>query len=177
MPTLLTIKSKDNAKEIKGYALPKNIRDFELPITLLLSNDYTPTLYTDRTLTKKVTDSYKSLNIVDRDIKEGLLFNEDGYILKWNPNPKLSLVAPKMLEKSVKDTTIKKPETSTIDEKARTTQIAWTVGGWALIYYIYKKYWDKSNAWKGGIIIASAYNAYNTYKIFSQPAVVTQNKK
>jgi hypothetical protein len=67
---------------------------------------------------------------------------------------------------------------SSFGKKARTTQLVFIAGGWALIYYIYKKKWNKSNGWKAGILIATAYNAYSTYKTLSSPAIqVTTTKK
>jgi len=68
--------------------------------------------------------------------------------------------------------------TSPLGKTARTTQLIFIAGGWALIYYIYKKNWSKSKGWKAGILLATAYNAYSTYKTLSSPAIqVTTTKK
>lgn len=175
MPELLTIKGSESTNDVQGYALPKNMVDFELPITLLLADNYSPTLYTDRSLTGTVDKKYKSLNVVDRDIKEGLLFNEDGYVFKWNADPKKSLIAPKMLEKSVikeqpkavKPTLESKKDLTTLDKNI---QIGYAIGASALLFYLYKNYWKASNLWKVGIAIGGymvykeAYKAYLLFK-------------
>ena len=60
---------------------------------------------------------------------------------------------------------------SILGKTARKIRIGFSVVGWGVFGIVAYKFWNKSMTWKVMLSVLGAYNLYNTYKIFSKPAL------
>lgn len=187
---LITINgtAQDKGKSVSGYALPKDIKDFKIPATILFVPNYSPTFHVEDTNSKtglKQVDLVRkpaSVNIVDVDDERKWLITDDGYVLGYNIER--MLISPKLLPSKKIDATEKidpkgasNSNKSPLEKKLRNIQIGVAVVGWSIFGLIAWKKWDASLIWKGAIVSCGVANAYNTYRVLSKPALnVSKNK-
>jgi len=100
---------------------------------------------------------------------------DDGYALGTNILPYLFFV-PQEEKKPTKSATSNSTleqdlNNSDLGKTARKIQIGFSVVGWGVFGILAYKFWNKSMTWKVMLSVFGAYNLYNTYKIFSKPAL------
>jgi hypothetical protein len=146
------------AMEKQGYARGNTImlKDGEV-FTVIEKRQFTIGNPTPRTQTYWITD-------------KGLAIKPTRAGLKITDAEKTDSQSQESQIKEAKET----PQTSieeSVGKGVRKAQIGFAVFIWIIFLLIAYKKWGQSNVWKAVIILIGVGNAFNTYKIFSQPAV------
>ena len=198
MAELITLEgiAQEKGKKVIGYKFPDNLDDLKFPFKLLFHPNYATSLNEQIQKDNKITTK-QLLNILPTDVifvkrNGNKLITKEGYILS-SFDKKSTLISPEkvsldtisntnnIIEKSPTSNTISNIKSnntleqdvnnSILGKTARKIQIGFSVVSWGVFGILAYKFWNKSTTWKVMLSVIGAYNIYNTYKIFSKPAL------
>jgi hypothetical protein len=194
MANLITLegKAQQKGKKVVGYKFPDNLDELKFPFKLLFHPNQADGLNDNKNakVYVKLVKNEKGDNL---QTKEGDLLNLSKYSFDRSKvviSPEkisvdsiadTSKVAqkeptPNSLNTSNKSNTSNKTlekdlNNSPLGKTARKVQVGFSVLAWGVFGVLAYKFWNKSTTWKVMLSVFGAYNLYNTYKVFSKPAL------
>jgi hypothetical protein len=196
MADLITLQgtAQHTGKKVTGYKFPDNLNDLKFPFKLIWHPNYTPILRGSDNISQVNIPASKEIVFVKKEGEKSKqnekLITKEGYILNISkvdkskllisPDKIISDTIPNIPVSVTKAPTSTSTSNSTLEEDlnnsplgktARKIQIGFSVVGWGVFGILAYKFWNKSMTWKVMLSVFGAYNLYNTYKIFSKPAL------
>ena len=198
MADLITLegKAQEKGKKVTGYKFPNNLDELKFPFKLLFHPNYKiglkEKIKTDKSLSYKNVDVRPTETIFVKRDGNDLVTKENYFLHSFDKN--MVVISPEKISvDSIADTsnvaqkeptpnslntsntsnkTLEKDlNNSPLGKTARKVQIGFSVVAWGVFGVLAYKFWNKSTTWKVMLSVFGAYNLYNTYKVFSKPAL------